>query len=94
MPIVGTATQQPADRRDYDVGFDQWFPPGDYIVASTIAVLPTGPTVTRVFPALGRVVKVWFNGGTTGITYKVTLSATTNDGRIKEVELKIKVKED
>lgn len=92
MPILGTKQQQPADRRDYDIDFSEWWPPDDYVVAATIAVAPVGPAVSRAFQ--GTVVKVWFNGGVSGTTYKVTIVATSNDGRIKEVELKMKVKEE
>jgi Fe-S cluster assembly iron-binding protein IscA len=39
-------------------------------------------------------VKVWvYAGGTSGVTYKVTVLATTNDSRVKEAELKVKIKE-
>lgn len=92
MPILSTVKQQPADRRDYDIDFSQFFPADDTIVAAAVSVTPTGPLVTRAFQ--GNTVKVWFSEGTDGTTYKVTVLATTNDGRIKEVELKVKVKED
>jgi hypothetical protein len=92
MPILGTKQQQPADRRDYDIDFSEWWPPDDYLVAATAVVAPAGPVVSRVFA--GTVCKVWFGGGVSGVTYKVTIVGTSNDGRIKEVELRMKVKEE
>lgn len=92
MAAIATVRQQPNDIRDYDISFDEWFPTGDVITTATVTVSPTGPTVTAAEQP--RLVKVWFGGGTTGVTYKVTLLATTNDGRAKEVELKVRVKDD
>jgi hypothetical protein len=38
-------------------------------------------------------VKVWLSGGNDGVTYKLTLTIETEDGRKKEVDFKLKVKE-
>ncbi len=38
-------------------------------------------------------VKVWLSDGIDGVTYKLTLTIETEDGRVKEVDFKIKVKE-
>ena len=39
------------------------------------------------------VVKVWTTGGTDGTTYKITATVTTQGSRVKQAEIKIKVKE-
>jgi hypothetical protein len=96
MTVIGKGQLQPRERWDFDADFatDRGFPDGDYIVSAAVTVAPLGPTVTCVFPAQSRVVKVWFSGGTNAVSYKVTVLASSNDGRIREVELLIKVKED
>jgi len=38
-------------------------------------------------------VKVWLQDGNDGVTYKLTLTIHTEDGRVKEVDFKLKVKE-
>jgi hypothetical protein len=38
-------------------------------------------------------VKVWLSDGIDGVTYKLTLTIETEDGRIKEIDFKMKIKE-
>ena len=94
MPLVGTATQQPRDIYDYDVDFSTWFPPGDNIISATVTASPTMPQPPST-AVNGLTVKVWvYDEGTSGLTYTLTLLAVTADGRQKEVELQIKVREE
>jgi hypothetical protein len=94
MALVGTATQQPSDIYDYDVDFSSWFPPGDTIIVATVVASPTMP-VDPSTAINGQTVKVWvYDGGTSGLTYTLTLLAITSDGRQKEVELRVKIKEE
>ncbi|XVJ69952.1 MAG: hypothetical protein HEQ39_10035 [Rhizobacter sp.] len=94
MPLVGTATQQPGDIYDYDIDFAPWFPPGDNIISANVTVSPAMP-VAPSSAINGLQVKVWvYDGGTSGLTYKLTLLAITSDGRQKEVELQVKIKEE
>lgn len=92
---LATVTQQPGDVRDYDIDFDQWFPTGDLIVSASVSAAPVmveAPSVA-IAPA-GRRVKAWvYDGGLDGLTYTLTVRATTNDGRVKEVELIVKIRE-
>jgi hypothetical protein len=39
------------------------------------------------------VAKVYTSGGTDGVTYKITATVTTTGGRVKQAEIKVKVKE-
>jgi hypothetical protein len=41
----------------------------------------------------GRSVKLWITGGTSGSTYKVEVTMTTDDGRVKQAELRFRIKE-
>lgn len=94
MPIIGNVKQQPADVRDYDIDFSKWFPEGDVITSATISIFPLmvpPPSYAIKHPRI----KVWmYAGGVIGTHYKITITARTNDGRVKEVELKIKIKDD
>jgi hypothetical protein len=95
MSIVGTAKQQPNDVQDYDIDFDEWFPQGDTITDAVVTVVPAMPEApSAVVSPNGRRVKVWvYDGGTDGVTYKFTLRASTSDGRVKEVEMFVKIRE-
>lgn len=92
MPILGSFRQQPADTLDYDIDFSQWLPVGDVITQATVSVEPASLAVTHAISSPR--VKVWCSEGDNGVTYKLTVTATTNDGRVKQVEFKLKVRED
>ncbi len=85
--------QQPSDVQDYDIEFAEWFPPGDEIVAVALKVAPAMP-MPPSYAITAQRVKVWvYAGGKSGTKYQITVTATTNDGRVKEVELVVPVKE-
>lgn len=91
--MLGTVTKQPADVLDYDIDFSQWLPADDAVLSVTTAVEPTGVLVVDYTQVLSPTVKVWVSGGTDGSTYKVTLTATTDGGRVKQEEFKVRVKD-
>lgn len=41
----------------------------------------------------GQRIKVWFGAGTNGITYKLTVIATLNSGRVEEKDFQVRVQE-
>ncbi len=85
--------QQPADVQDYDIEFAEWFPPGDEIVAVALKVAPVMP-MPPSYAINSQRVKVWvYAGGKSGTKYQISIAATTNDGRVKEVELVVPIKE-
>lgn len=90
--IIGIFQKQPAERLDYDLDYVEWHVDGDTVVSATVAVAPAGLTIESHF-VNDPFVKVWVSGGTHGATYKVTVTATTSGGRIKQDEFKIKVKD-
>ena len=63
-------------------------PPKDVVVA------PAGLTLGSSFIIGNTVFKQWVSGGTVGVTYKVTVTCTTNAGRVKQVEFTVKIKDD
>jgi hypothetical protein len=89
--MLGTFTQQPADRLDYDIDYRDWLTGTDELVAAEVVCVPEGPTVLRVVNP--TFVKVWVSGATDKTTYKFTVTATTADGRIRQDEFKLKTKD-
>lgn len=89
---LGNFTKQPVDVVDYDIDYSQWLTSGDNVESAVVNVVPEGLTVESVFindPKL----KIWVSGGIDATTYKVTVTMTTADGRVKQDEFKIKVKD-
>ena len=102
MAILETYEQQPAERLDYDVyyrnspdGKEDLLDAGDYLddTKTTIEVTPAGLTVTQITLRASDRVKLWVSGGTSGTKYKVTLTVTTDLGRIKQDEVLFKIRE-
>lgn len=98
MPVIATIHQQPSDREDYDIDFSEWFPSDDLIVSASVSHTPDSTPsdlyVTYAINAPLSLVKVWISGGTSKVNYVVTVSAQTAGGRSKEVELKVKIKDE
>ncbi len=89
MAVIATYTQQPADRLDYDIPVD--LNDGDSIASAVVTVTPAvGLTVNSL--VVGDTVKLWVEAGTVG-TYKAETTITTTLGRIKQVEVKFRIKE-
>lgn len=98
--ILGTQIQQPDEMLDYDINYASWLIGTDRIATVTTAVEPAlddttnpdGLQATYVSHD-GERVKMWVKGGVNGTTYRVSVTVTTDDGRIKQDELKFKIKE-
>lgn len=90
--ILGNFTKQPIDVLDYDIDYSQWLTTGDNVEGVNVAVEPSGLTVDNTFINDPRV-KIYLSDGTDGTTYKITVTMTTADGRVKQDEFKLKVKE-
>lgn len=99
-------TKQPSEVLDYDVDLEEWFQdiPGDDIESVALTTTGTGinpdlilgPNGKPAYQLLGSPsvrFKVWIGGGVDGQTYQVTCQITTEGGREKEVDFKIKVKD-
>lgn len=91
MTIVATVAQQPNDIKDHDIDFSEYFPAGDVVNAVELLVAPAGLVVG--YALQHPRIKVWVRGGVSGTKYKVTILARTNDGRAKEVEMIVKIKD-
>lgn len=95
MAIIGSFIKQPADRLDYEVRYDAFLSTDDEVV-SAIATVEPATDLTVMPPLVTRnntAVKLWFEGGTDGTTYKVTLTTTTLLGRIKQDEIRMRIRD-
>ena len=91
-------TKQPADVLDYDLDFSDWLTGSDSItgaVATPSASDPVDPAdlIVQSVQIVGQTVKVWVSAGVNGQNYKVTSTITTSEGRVKQLEFKIRVKD-
>lgn len=100
--ILGKFKKQPAETLDYDIDFSEFFTDGDVIVSAgdppvpsplDVTVAPAGLTIGPTFVLGGTTIKQWLSGGTNNTTYKVTITVTSNGGRVKQVEFQVKVKD-
>ncbi len=96
--------KQPADVLDYDIDLRRWFKtlPTDEVASVTVevvegdGVLVVGPAPhpgSVIFGAAKQQIKVWLGAGTDGVTYKLRVTATTLQDRVKEIDFKIRVRE-
>lgn len=100
--VLGRFYKQPAETLDYDIDFSQFLTDGDTLVSAgdppvpsplDVVVAPTGLTLGPTVVIDGTTVKQWVSGGTNGVSYKITLTVTSNVGRVKQVEFVIRVKD-
>lgn len=90
--ILGNFTKQPIDVLDYDIDYSEWLTTNDNVENVNVTVEPSGLTVGNTFINDPRV-KIYLSSGANGTTYKITITMTTTDGRVKQDEFKLKVKE-
>lgn len=97
--MFGTKTKQPSEQLDYTIDYSRWLPEGDVILTVETHVDPPydvansiGLNITAAH-IQGQDITVWCAEGEDGKTYKVTVIAGTQDGRIKEVDFKIRVRD-
>ncbi|WP_339886468.1 hypothetical protein [Vreelandella maris] len=97
MAILGTFTMQPADEWDYDIDYSEWMPESDGLsenVAPEVTASPEGlmvESVTRDYD--NKRVKVWLSGGVDGERYKVEITTRTREGRVRQDEFFVIVRE-
>lgn len=98
--ILANYEKQPDERKDYDVDYAEWLSDIvdtlDLVEPSVTCLsdpLDTSLVVEPDPPMTTTQVKLWVNGGTDGMKYKITLKTTTVGGRIDESELIFKVRD-
>jgi len=95
MALIATFEKQPADVLDYDIDYATWLPDSDEIATVVATVTPADglEVETTLLIQNNTRVKIWVSGGVTGTTYKVEITVTTDDGRVKQDEIRFRVKE-
>lgn len=95
MALIATFEKQPADVLDYDIDYATWLPDSDEIATAVATVTPADglEVETTLLIQNNTRVKIWVSGGVTGTTYKVEITVTTDDGRVKQDEIRFRVKE-
>lgn len=89
---LGTFTKQPVEALDYDIDYSAWLLSDDSIESATVVSDLPGITVDLVL-INSPFIKVWLRGGVNGEKYKITCTMTTSDGRVKQDEFTVKVKD-
>jgi hypothetical protein len=85
-------TKQPGDQLDYDLDFTDWLPSGDVITGVVAASSVPAELVILSASVAGTIVKIWSAGGVIGQTYIVSTTVSTQQGRIKLLDFKIRVR--
>lgn len=92
MSILGKFNKQPAEKESYTMEFADDLVDADAIASATVTVDPADLTLVSSL-VIGTRVKVVLQGGTAGIKHKVTVTATTDDGRILQDEFIVTIKD-
>ena len=92
MTILGRFTKQPAEVESYPIEFADDLVNQDKISSATSEVVPEGLNLAST-TVIGTRVKVLVSGGTNKTTYKITVTAQTDDGRTLQDEFIIKIVE-
>lgn len=91
MTILGTFEKQPAEVESYSINYSDDLTENDGIESAVVMVEPPGLVVTCL--VVNPRVKVFTNGGIDRTKYKITVTATTDDGRVLQDEFIIKVRD-
>ena len=89
---LGSFIKQPRERESYTINYSLDLTAGDNLQGATSSIEPAGLQIDQLDVFDPRV-RFWVVGGEVGISYKVTITATTSDGRILEDEVMIKIKD-
>lgn len=90
--MIRWTAKDPADETIYEMDFADAIAAGDGLASSVWAVAPTGPTLTGQSP-VGDVAKVKIAGGTAGVNYVVTCTATLTSAQIIQKNVLLPVRE-
>jgi hypothetical protein len=86
--------QQPTDVLDYDIDVSALVEGGDAIASVTAVITPSGELTVSPIETDDETVKLWIGpDGIAGTTYKIEVTVTTDLGRVKQDEIKVKIKD-
>lgn len=89
---LGSFIKQPRERESYTINYSQDLTQGDNLQSAIANVEPAGLQIDQLDVFDPRI-RFWAVGGEVGVTYKITITTTTVDGRILEDEVMIKIKD-
>lgn len=101
--LLGKFIKQPAETLDFDIDFSEFLSDDDTLVTTgdppvpdplDVVVSPAGLTLGLTIVRDSKIIKQWVSGGTNGQKYKITITATSNAGRVKQVEFIVRVKDE
>ena len=92
MAILASFIKQPYDRLDYDIDYSRWLSEGDEIQTVSASAEPSTLLIDGVVNNITWV-KVWLSEGVNRTRYKVTVNVVTTDGREKQDEFTIAIKD-
>ena len=92
MSILGKFIKQPAEKESYSIEYAEDLINTDSIASATVSVFPADLTLVS-YLIVGTRIKVVLSGGTAGIKYKVTVTASTEDARILQDEFIVTIKD-
>ena len=93
MTILGRFTKQPAEKESYSIEFEDDLVDADAIASATAVVEPVGLNLESTLVIGTRVKILVSGGGPVGARHKITVTATTDDGRILQDEFYIVIKD-
>lgn len=90
---VGQFQKQPSEKLSKTITYEDDLDVDDYLeTVDFCGATPAGMTVTAGLADTTRV-RIWFEGGTDKVDYKVTVRVTTHGGEKFEDEITCKVRE-
>lgn len=92
MGTIAKYTKQPVEVLDYPFDFTSFLQEANDVAVSHTVTASAGINVESSTLARG-VVRAMVSGGETGRTYKISATVTTGGGRVKQLDIRLKVKE-
>jgi hypothetical protein len=89
---LGSFTQQPQERESYTIDYADDLTEGDNLKQANASISPDGLMLDGLF-VLDPRLRLWLRGGTAGVSYKISVTAETEDGRILLDHFFLKIKE-
>ena len=90
--LLGNIQQQPAERLSYTISYAEALSEADAVDAVAVEIEPEGLVIDPAIVFADRA-RIWISGGESPVRYKVTLRATTTEGRVYEDELYVAIRE-
>lgn len=96
--ILDRKEKQPVEVKDYPIDYSEWLAPGDTLInaQATVECLTNALDTALVVSSMSvspTSAAPWLSGGTNGERYKVSVTVTTQQGRIDQSEFIVKIRE-